>query len=59
MRRDIYEVEIELEDRTGKRKSCRARATIEEREDVVASFEVLEKLEVIVDAAGRNILFKT
>ena len=58
VRRDIYEIEIELEDSNGKKKRCNAHATIEEREDIVASFEVLEKLRAVIDTAERKITFK-
>ena len=59
IRRDVYEVEVELEDSKGRRKRCTAHATIEEREDIVISFEVLEKLETILDAKEKTITFKS
>ncbi len=35
VRRRVYEIEVEIEDHKGKRKSCKGLATIEEREDVL------------------------
>ena len=58
VRREIHEIEVELEDSRGKRKKCKAHATIEEREDVVVGFEVLEKLKALIDAAERTLVFK-
>jgi predicted aspartyl protease len=58
VKRLIYEVMVEITDSKGKVKSCNAYATIEEREDVVISIEVLEKLGAIIDVRERKILFK-
>ena len=53
VRRKVYEIEIEIEDHRGKRKSCKALATVEEREDVLIGFEVMEKLRLVLNPAKR------
>lgn len=47
VKRRVHEVEVEIEDHAGKRKGCRAFATIEERPDAVVGFEVMRELGLI------------
>ncbi len=58
IRREIYEVEIEVVDATGKRKSCTVHASIESIDEPIISFEVLEKLSVLIGVKERKIFFK-
>jgi predicted aspartyl protease len=57
VRRKVYEVEVEIEDHKGRRKSCRSLATIEERPDVLIGFDVMEKLRLILNPAERKAYF--
>jgi len=59
VKRDLYEVEVELTDSKGKIKSCKALATLEKREDVVISFETLRKVGAIIDVSEEKVEFKS
>jgi len=59
IKRDLYEVEVELVDSKGKIKNCRALATFEEREDVVISFETLKKVGAVIDVSEEKVEFKS
>lgn len=57
VRRKVYEVEVEIEDHTGRKKSCKSFATIEERKDVLVGFDVMKKLKLILNPAKRKAYF--
>jgi len=57
VRRKVYEVEVEIEDHNGKRRSCKSFATVEERNDVLIGFDVMKKLKLILNLAKRKAYF--
>jgi predicted aspartyl protease len=57
VRRKVYEIEVEIEDHNGKRKSCKSLATIEERKDVLVGLDVMKKLKIILNLAKGKAYF--
>jgi len=58
VKKELYEVEVELIDCKGRVKSCTALATLENREDVVISFETLKKVGAVIDVREEKVEFK-
>ena len=58
VRRRVFEIHVEVEDHAGKRKGCRALATIEERPDVVVGFEVMRELRLVLRPAEEKAYFE-